>query len=116
MEISVADFVVRLSKVSASGRIDAFTVAELTDQFDQLLADGATNFIIDLAQVTFLDSAGIAALVSLLKKARKRGGDVKLVWPAAAEAQRIFRLTRFDKVFVMYESADAALAAGGITA
>lgn len=51
----------------------------------------------------------MAVLVTLLKSAHLAGGDVKLVWPREDAAGRILRLTKFDRVFDMATSVEAAL-------
>ena len=101
MDIQVTEQIISTTTVKLEGRIDAFNVGGLREQFDDLTASGATQFVVDLSDVTFLDSAGMAALVSLLKQARARGGDVSLVWPKLDAAKRILRLTKFDRVFTM---------------
>ncbi len=95
--------------IAPIGRIDVFSAPELRNVLDRHLNAGTIRFILDLAAVTFLDSAGMAALVSLLKRARTAGGDVKLVWPREEAAGRILRLTKFDRVFDMADSVEKAL-------
>jgi anti-anti-sigma factor len=112
--MTVTEHVVRVAVVAPQERIDAFSAPALRERLDSLASEGLTQFVIDLSAVPFLDSAGLAALVSLLKRARAAGGDVKLVWPREEAAKRIFRLTRFDQVFEMAESADAALKGFGV--
>ncbi len=104
MEIEVTEQIIRNTTVALTGRIDAFNVGALRERFSQLIEDGATQFVVDLGNVSFLDSAGMAALVSLLKQARSKGGDVSLVWPKLEAAKRILRLTKFDRVFTMLEA------------
>jgi anti-anti-sigma regulatory factor len=50
----------------------------------------------------------MAVLVNALKRARKSGGDVKLVWPQIEGARRILHLTKFDRIFEMATNADDA--------
>jgi anti-anti-sigma factor len=109
MNITITDHIIRTVVVTPHGRVDAFSSPELRERLDQLLADGANMFVIDLSDVPFLDSAGMAVLVSGLKRARHANGDVKLVWPKEEAARRILRLTRFDRVFSMADSVDAAI-------
>ena len=85
----------------------------MREKFDDLLEEEVERFIVDLSDTTFLDSAGMAALVSLLKRARQAGGDVMLVWPKLEAAQRILKLTKFDKVFTMLDSAEDAIVFAG---
>lgn len=107
MDIQIQDYIITI--IQLNGRIDAFSVGALRDKQEALLAEGRARFVIDLRDVTFLDSAGISALVSLLKRARQAGGDVVLVSPTHEDAYRIFKLTRFDQVFKMVKSVDEAL-------
>jgi anti-sigma B factor antagonist len=109
MQIAVKEHIIRTVVVSTADRIDAFSSPELRERVGMLLSDGVGRLVIDLSQVPFLDSAGMAALVSALKQARQQGGDVKLVWPREEGARRILHLTRFDRVFDMAETSDEAI-------
>lgn len=109
MQIAVKEHIIRTVVVSTADRIDAFSAPELRERVGMLLSDGVGRLVIDLSQVPFLDSAGMAALVSALKQARQQGGDVKLVWPREEGARRILHLTRFDRVFDMTETSDEAI-------
>lgn len=109
MDLVITEHVIRIVVVAPHQRIDAFSAPELREQVDRLLQSGVHNFVLDLAAVPFLDSAGMAVLVSLLKRARQLGGDVQLVWPAEEAARRILHLTKFDRVFSMVDSVEAAL-------
>ena len=109
MNIKITDHIVRTVVVAPQDRIDAFSAPELRAKLDGLTAEGVSRFVLDLSDVPFLDSAGMAVLVSLLKRARTAGGDVRLVWPTQEAAQRVLKLTKFDRVFEMADSADAAL-------
>jgi anti-sigma B factor antagonist len=109
MNISVTEHTIRIAVVRTEERIDAFTVPTLRARLEELLASGAKHFVVDLSAVPFLDSAGMSALVSLLKRARQAGGDVRLVWPQQEAARRILHLTKLDRVFDLFETAEQAL-------
>jgi anti-anti-sigma factor len=109
MNLTVTEQVIRTAVVAPQQRIDAFSAPELRAQLNQLLETGVRRFVVDLSEVPFLDSAGLAALVSLLKRARQLGGDVRLVWPTEEGARRILHLTKFDRVFSIFESITTAL-------
>ena len=108
-DLQVTEYIIRIAVATPHQRIDAFSAPKLREQLDALLEKGVTRFVLDLSHVPFLDSAGMAVLVSLLKRTRNQNGDVRLVWPAEEAARRILRLTKFDKVFTMSESVEAAL-------
>ncbi|WP_404380199.1 STAS domain-containing protein [Caenispirillum salinarum] len=66
--------------------------------------------IVDLSQVTYIDSSGIASLVEAYQTARKQ--DSTLVLAAVAPAAlRVMQLARLDRVFTIRDSVDDALAA-----
>jgi anti-sigma B factor antagonist len=109
MEINLREYVFRIHIIELSGRLDAFTVGKLRDTYQQFLDKDDSNFVIDLSQTDFMDSAGMAALVSLLKRSRQTGGDVVLVKPVDPAAYRILALTRFDQVFCLTDTVDEAI-------
>lgn len=109
MEVMVKENVLRIVTVAPQGRFDVFSAPKIREQLEQLFADGVINFVVDLSETLFLDSAAMAVLVSVLKQSRQRQGDVKLVWPKMEAARRILMLTRFDRVFDIADSPEAAV-------
>jgi len=109
MEFNIHYPAEQVAVIDLKGRVDAFNVSVLREQQDQLIKDGKRKFIVDLTHVSFMDSAAMAVLVSLLKEARQVQGDVILVEPQAEAAMRILSLTKFDRVFNMQPSRHEAL-------
>ncbi|RME11520.1 MAG: anti-sigma factor antagonist [Ardenticatenia bacterium] len=109
MSIAVKEHVVRTAVVTLTERLDAFNAPDVRERLYALLDEGVTRFVLDLRDVPFMDSAGMAVIVSLLKRAREKGGDVKLVWPHHEAARRILHLTKFDRVFDIAETPEEAL-------
>lgn len=93
---SVETAVIRLS-----GRLDAANAPALRDELAGVMDRGTHSIKLDLADVDFVDSAGLAALVSGMKRCRQNGGDLVLVRPRSDAAYRVFELTKFDAVFNM---------------
>lgn len=96
MELTLQQHTIQVNILEIKGRLDAASVPGLREAQTRLLEAGERHFVVDLSQATFMDSAGMSALVSLLKRARQAGGDVILVKPEDPEAHRILSLTRFD--------------------
>lgn len=71
--------------------------------------DGATNYVVDLTDVTFMDSSGLSTLITASARARTHGGAVALVL-TTAEPPSIFRFRGVDRVLALYPSREAALA------
>lgn len=73
---------------------------------------GARNFILDLQNVTAMDSACVSTLINLLTElqAQRDRGGIALV-NAAANVSYLFKLTRLDRMFPICRDVMAALAA-----
>lgn len=69
---------------------------------------GRSRLVLDLGKVSFIDSTGLGTLVGLLKRVGMRGELVVCgVQPAV---EQMFRLTRMDRVFRIFQTADEAVA------
>ena len=95
--------------VAVGGEIDVYTAPKLRDKITELVGDGKHDLVIDMEGVDFLDSTGLGVLVGGLKKVRAHDGSLQLVCNQD-RLLKIFRITGLAKVFVIHESADAALA------
>jgi anti-sigma B factor antagonist len=97
--------VVQVSKAMTAATVDAFR--------DQLAswqeAEGEVkNYVIDLEQVDFMDSAGLGTLIAVLKRVTERGGDMKIA-NLQKKPRMVFEITRAYKVFEIYDTVDDAL-------
>ena len=86
----------------AGGAAEAFE-----QQLQQLIRDGYRNLVVDLADVTAIDSAGIRALVRGHTSARRVGGTLRLAAPRPAVTE-VLELSHLGGIFEMHESVDAA--------
>ncbi len=91
----------RTVRVAVDGRLDAVSSMQFRDDLDRIMADEFDVLRVDLASVPFVDSAGLAALVSALKRCRRQGADMEVVRPRSDDAYRVFTLTKFDAVFTV---------------
>jgi anti-sigma B factor antagonist len=103
MNIVVREQIQRTVTLAPQDRLDAFSAPALRRQLDDLAEAGVKDFVIDLSDTPFMDSAGMAVLVSLLRRCRQTGGSVKLVWPRAEAVRRTLQLTQFDRIFEFIE-------------
>lgn len=85
------------------GRFDAHEVGGFKTIIDDHLTRGICHFRVELAEVNFVDSTGLAALVRAMKRARERGGDVVLVRPSDP-VRVILELTCLDVAFVIVDA------------
>src|SRR5262245_9408297 len=96
--------------VSASGEIDADTAPAFQTQLLAALTAASGRLVIDLARITFFDSAGIRCLITLRARARERSGDVRLVMPQRPGVRRALDIASLNHIFQVAGSVDEACA------
>ncbi|MBN2624341.1 MAG: STAS domain-containing protein [Acidimicrobiales bacterium] len=97
--------------VSLYGELDVATSPELRELLVRLVGDGAERLVLDLEGVDFLDSTGLGTIISVLKRVRTHGGDLRLV-STQPRITRLFEITGLDKAIPLLPSLDAAVAGG----
>jgi len=93
-----------------SERLDAHNSEVLKVKIKELFEGGAKNVLVDLAEVRFIDSSGLGALVSGFKNAVAYKGALALSG-FQDQVRSMFELTRLNRVFDIYASEQEALAA-----
>jgi anti-anti-sigma factor len=78
--------------VSARGELDLDTVRELEAAIQEIRGDGATDLVLDLRGLTFMDSAGLTLLIALSQASARDGFTLGIV-PDSAPVQRLLELT-----------------------
>jgi anti-sigma B factor antagonist len=73
-----------------------------------LLAQGCVRIVLDLKKVSFLDSAGLGELAANIKRARERGGDIRLL-RAPRRIRDLFDLVGLARVIRMFDDEQAAV-------
>jgi anti-sigma B factor antagonist len=84
--------------VRMRGELDALSAPDLRPLFDELIAGARCDITVDLSELRLIDSSGVGALVSLYKRVRARGGEVRFTG-VTAQPLVIFKLLRLDVVF-----------------
>jgi anti-sigma B factor antagonist len=110
MEISSSSVSAKVSIVKLQGALNARSAEEAKQTFRNLVKEGVTQVIVDLSEVPFIDSSGLAALVSGLKTLGGEATNLKLASPQS-QARLLFELTMFDRVFEIHDSVDVATGA-----
>jgi anti-sigma B factor antagonist len=80
----------------------------LKDKLQSLLHQGRKNLILNLAEVSYVDSAGLGALVSAYTTVTREGGSLKLV-NVTKRLQDLLSITKLLTVFETFDSEDEAL-------
>ncbi|HEY6270785.1 MAG TPA: STAS domain-containing protein [Terriglobales bacterium] len=92
-----------------SGRITlGDETALLRNTIRDLLARGRKNLLLNLSQVPYIDSSGIAELVSGFVAARREGGDMKLL-NLTKKVRDTVEIVKLGAIFELFDDEDAAL-------
>jgi anti-sigma B factor antagonist len=94
------------------GRIVTEDGDALRNVVDALVQQGRVKIVLDLQQITYIDSSGLGLMVSKYVSARRRGGDVKLLHPTA-RSLHLLEITHLSEVFDVFESESDAVRAFG---
>lgn len=90
-------------------RVTADESAQLKEQILKCASQGHKSIVVDLSEVTFIDSSGLGALISSLKMVGQ--GGTLAVSGARSSVLTTFKLTRMDRVFRMYNTSEEAISA-----
>ena len=91
--------------VIATGEIDLYTAPRLHSEIAAVTdsAAPASRVIVDMSGVEFCDSTRMNVLLSCLRQARERGGELELAAPRPA-IKKILQVTGLDAVFTVSDS------------
>ena len=93
--------------VRVGGELDMDTGPQLHDFLEEVSNGGAVRVVLDLADVTFMDSSGLGVLMVWFKELADRGG--RLCVAAAREpVEYVLRVSAVDQVLGVYDSVNAA--------
>lgn len=88
-----------------SGRFDAHVAPQVEAWQNRV---PSPQVVVNLANVTFVDSLALSMLVRGMKRFRQRGGDLRLC-NLQQSVRIIFELTRMNRAFQLYEDEDRAI-------
>ena len=91
------------------GRLDLVSAAEVKQRLTRAIVEGHRRLVVDLGEVTFIDSSGLGALIGGLKAARLAGGNLRIARPGS-QVRLTLELTTLDQVLHPYPTVEEALA------
>ncbi len=86
------------------GELDLFTAPTLHEGLLGLFEAGVRSLTLDLSELDFIDSTGLAELVQALKRHRESGGDLVLRSPSPPTA-RALEISGLDRIFTVARQA-----------
>ena len=96
--------------ITVTGDIDVMNAGQLRELLVEHYTAGARHFVLDLREVSFLDSTGLGVLVAAHRRTRNGAGSLRLVVTSSALLQ-LLRITGLSQVFRVYTTPEDALAA-----
>lgn len=90
------------------GEIDIATVDDLREALHSLIDGGARHLVVDLSQVSFIDSTGLGVLVGARRKVEVRDGSFSIAG-ANPRLVKLFRITGLTGVFAFFDRREDAL-------
>jgi anti-sigma B factor antagonist len=96
--------------VSVGGEIDLGTAGELSDHLVTAMQQSGPDLVLDLADVSFMDSTGLKVLLATHKRVQLDGGHLALA-AAGRSVRKVLTVTGLDQTFLMVETVDEAVAA-----
>lgn len=97
-----------VSVVEVAGDIELSNASQLRADLRSVCEAEPCNIIVDMSQVTFIDSTGIGVLVGALKRTREHNGSFALICPQP-RVRRVFEITGLLQALPLFNSMDEAL-------
>ena len=94
--------------ISVTGQLIVGNRQELKDDVIELLEAGSRQFLLDFEDTAYIDSSGLGVLVSLSKKIREKGGELRLA-NLNEDLRTLFELTKLDTLFFIANTREEAL-------
>ncbi len=88
--------------------IDINTAPALKEALDSIVKEKAIKVIINLTNVTYMDSAGLATFIDFLKHVKDYGGHIKLS-NMSSKIKDLFEVTKLESLFDIYEDQQDAI-------
>ena len=98
-----------VSILKIRGDVDLYSSPQVRKQVVSLISKTNKNLLVDLADVTYMDSSGVATLVEALQLTKKLGGKLK-IFSLGKTVKDVFELSRLDKVFDICDDEQQAFA------
>lgn len=92
-----------ISVLVLNGEIDVYTSPKLKEKIVELIEEGKNSLIINLQDVSYIDSTGLGVLVGALRRCKEKEGEVYLIY-SSPRLKRIFEITGLNNSFKIAKS------------
>jgi anti-sigma B factor antagonist len=98
------------SLVCIEGDFDFHSSPELRKELTKLAENQTKKILVDLTQVNYIDSSGLATFVELFQRMKRYGGKL-ILFNLAQSVRSVFEIAKLDTIFHLVNSREEALAA-----
>ncbi len=98
------------SVVAVSGEVDVATAPALREALERVVDEDHGPVVVDLIDVTFIDSTGLGVLIGARKRCADAGRDLRVV-VGEPRILKVFEITGLTELFSIHGSLDLALSA-----
>lgn len=95
--------------VRLTGELDIDQAVRVREHLDKVIDSGSLRFVIDLSDVSYIDSTGLGMLVAVHKRLVADQGFYVLTVPRASQ-RKVFEITGLSSVLVIIESLEDSIA------
>ncbi len=95
--------------VRLTGELDIDQAVRVREHLDKVIDAGSLRFVIDLSDVSYIDSTGLGMLVAVHKRLVAEQGFYVLTVPRASQ-RKVFEITGLSSVLVIIESLEDSIA------
>ena len=99
--------------VVLAGELDTSTVGQLYEELAELTREGVRHLVIDVAELDFVDSTGLSAIIAAHKRVEASGGELIVLDPSR-DMRRLFEITGIDN-YLNIRPSEAASTLGSTT-
>jgi anti-sigma B factor antagonist len=107
-EVGAADL------VTVRGELELASAFALATRFSEVVEERTGSLIVDLSDLSFMDSTGLNVLLTAFRRLRKRGRAMAVVCPPGP-VRRVFELTRMLETLSVCDDRDRAMAAAVVS-
>lgn len=94
--------------ISVSGRLIEKSQADgLIKEFESLNESGKKKYLMDLAELEYVNSTGLNLLIGMFTQARNAGGEL-VIGGISPKVKKLMVMTKLDSIFKIYDSAEEA--------
>jgi anti-anti-sigma factor len=94
--------------VSVTGRMDAITAPAFEKAMNELIIAGETRFVVELAGLDYISSAGLRGILAIAKLLKGKSGQICFA-KVEGTVKEVFDISGFGSIFRIHDSVDGAL-------